>query len=300
MPEYYNGLLRAEIYPGQKWSYANHGYAVLAQLIEDISGEPFPMYMRDHIFEPLGMMHSDYFMSERVRDQLAQGYQFKKGSFEPVDYLRLNTPGCGGIFSSVNDMVKYVSALMNRGALEDGQLVKPETLKMMMTSQLDTDARVFGMGFGFMLRYYGKYLSVRHGGGWPGFISEMTVVPEQKLAVIVFNNSSSSAPGLIAKGMLYRLLGLSDPDEKLTDNTIIQQPVNWESLCGFYGPAPGFLTNWRIWNGFGGELEVYVKDNQLMMRGFNGRTRKGFPLYRADAQESRCISRRRLVNSSCR
>ncbi len=285
MPEYYNGLLQAEIYPGQKWSYANHAFAVLAQLIEDISGEPFAVYMRRHIFEPLEMEHSDYFMSERVRAGLAQGYQFKKDRFMPVEYLRLNTPGCGGIFSNVTDMVRYVSALMSGGKTEDGRLLNPQTLKLMMTSQLQTDPRTFGMGLGFMLKQYGPYLAARHGGGWPGFISEMSVIPEKKLAVLVFTNSSSSAPALIARDMLYRLLDLPDPQETLPNAVILQNPTGWAKLCGSYGPKPGFLTNWRIWEGYGGEIEVYVKDGQLMARGLTGAFSKGFPLLRADPQD---------------
>lgn len=285
MPEYFNGELRAEIYPGQKWSYANLAYGVLAQLIEDISGQPFALYMREHVFEPLGMLHSDYFMSERVRDELAQGYQFKKDRFEPVEYLRLNTPGCGGIFSSVNDMVHYVSALMNGGKLGKSQILQAETLKLMMTPQLDTDLRIFGMGLGFVLSQYGPHRVARHGGGWPGFITEMSVVPEQNLAVLVFNNSSSGAPGLIAKGMLYRLLGLPEPAEQIPNSTILENPSNWAHLVGSYGPKPGLLTNFRVWNGFGGEVEVYVKNNKLMLRGLTGPYRKGFPLHRADPED---------------
>ncbi len=287
MPEYYNGLLQAEVFPGEKWAYANHAFAVLAQVIEDISGEPFVDYMRRHIFEPLGMEHSDYFMSERVRADLAQGYQFKKDRFAPVEYLRLNTPGCGGIFSNVTDMVRYVSALMAGGRAENGQLLHSQTLKLMMTPQLQTDARLFGMGLGFMLKQYGPYLAARHGGGWHGFISEMTVIPEKKLAVLVFTNSSSSAPALIARDMLHRILELPDPLEVFPAANVLQNPAGWAKLCGSYGPKPGFLTNWRIWEGYGGEVEVFVKDGQLMARGLTGAFSKGFPLQRADPQDER-------------
>ena len=290
MPEYYDGKLQAEIYPGQKWAYANHGYAVLAQLIEDISGEPFAEYMRRHVFKPLGMDHSDYYLSERVRDALAQGnltqgYQFKRNHFEPVPYLRLNTPGCGGIFSNVNDMARYMSALMNGGQAGKERILKAESLKEMMSSQLETDPRVFEMGLGFVLTHIGPYAAVRHGGGWPGFISEMTVAPDQKLGVVVFTNSSSRAPGLIARGILQRLLDVKDPLEALPDPTILEKPANWSCLCGSYSPRPGFLTNWRVWEGYGGEIKVYVKDNHLMACGLVGPTRKGFPLYRAESDD---------------
>ena len=285
MPEYYNGHLTAEIYPGQKWAYANHAYAVLAQLIEDISGEPFAMYMRHNVFEPLGMMHSDYFMSERVHERLAQGYQFKKSSFKPVDYLRLNTPGCGGIFSCVNDMTKYVAALMNGGANEHGSVIKPETLKLMMTSQLDTDPRVFSMGLGFFLEHFGEHLVAEHSGGWPGFISSMRVIPEQNLAMLAFTNTSNGAPTRITKEILHRMLGLESPSEQKPDPKILVRPYDWSKFCGSYGPKPGLLTNARFIMQMAGEVEVYVQGGQLMVRGWVMPKKKGIPLHRADADD---------------
>ncbi|MCJ7624545.1 MAG: beta-lactamase family protein, partial [Anaerolineaceae bacterium] len=285
MPEYYSGLLRTELFPGQKWAYANHGYAVLAQLIEDISGETFYAYMRRHVFEPLGMQKSDYVMSERVRSELAQGYTFDKDRFEPVPYMRLNTPGCGGIFSSVNEMARYLAAMMNGGENKHGSVIKPETLKMMMTSQLEQDERVFSMGLSFMIARCGPHLIARHGGGWPGFISEMQVAPDANLGVVVFNNSSSRAPARIGRDIMHHLLGVPDPDEKVPDKTILQTPAGWPELCGSYGPKPGVLTNVRVKKSLGGELDVYVKGRQLMARGASGPMAKSFPIYRADPHD---------------
>jgi hypothetical protein len=258
---------------------------VLAQLIEDISGETFYTYMRRHVFEPLGMMKSDYVVSERVRSELAQGYNFEKDRFVPVPYMRLNTPGCGGIFSSVNEMAKYLAAMMNGGENQHGSVIRPETLKMMMTSQLGQDERVHSMGLSFMITRCGPHLIARHGGGWPGFISEMQVAPQANLGVVVFNNSSSRAPARIGRDIMHHLLGVPDPDEKVPDKKIPQTPVNWPRLCGSYGPKPGVLTNVRVKNSLGGELEVYVKGRQLMARGASGPMAKSFPIYRADPHD---------------
>lgn len=285
MPEYYNGCLKPELYPGEKWAYSNHAYAALAQLIEDISGVAFPEYMIKNVFEPLGMNGTDYVMSERVRSELAQGYQFKNDRFVPVDYLRLNTPGCGGIFSSVNEMAKYVAALMDGGKNQHGSVIKPGTLKMMMTSQLDSDPRVHDMGLAFMLEKYGRYAIAEHSGGWPGFVSAMKVASGANTGVVVFTNSSSRVPGIIARDIMHRLLGVANPDEKVPDTTIPQTPAAWSKLVGSYGPRPGFLTNARMWMGFGGELEVCVKGRELMMRGLTGPAAKGIHLYRADPQD---------------
>jgi CubicO group peptidase (beta-lactamase class C family) len=285
MPELYSKRLTPELYPGEKWSYSNHAFAALAQLIEDISGQPFAHYMLENVFEPLGMQSTDYILSPRVRDRLAQGYQSKQGRFVPYPYLRLRTPGCGGIFSTLSEMAKYVSALMNGGQNEHGSVLKPETLELMMTSQLDTDPRVFSQGLAFMLEHYGDYLVAEHSGGWPGFISSMRVIPGAKLAMLAFTNVSSGAPDLITRDILHHLLGLPLPTEKIPDPTILKRPYDWPEFCGAYGPKPGLLTNFRFWSSMGGEIEVYVKNAQLMVRGLIGPAAKGIPIYRADPHD---------------
>jgi CubicO group peptidase (beta-lactamase class C family) len=54
--------------------YSNHGFATLGQIVEDVSGQPLDRHLRERIFEPLGMEHTDLIRSERVRPQLATGY----------------------------------------------------------------------------------------------------------------------------------------------------------------------------------------------------------------------------------
>jgi CubicO group peptidase (beta-lactamase class C family) len=94
---YYAGGLRPGIYPGTQLAYANHALNTLGQLIEDTSGEPLSEYMRENVFEVLGMKNTDYLRSERVREGLAQGYNFSRGSsrgrLKPVTYIWRSWPG---------------------------------------------------------------------------------------------------------------------------------------------------------------------------------------------------------------
>ncbi|MCJ7624544.1 MAG: beta-lactamase family protein [Anaerolineaceae bacterium] len=281
--EFYDGRLRAEIYPGEKWAYANHAYATLGQLIEDISGQPFEEYMIEHVFEPLGMKYTDYLLSERVMSEFAQGYNFKKGVFKPVPYQRIIIGAAGSIFSSVNEMAKYAAAIMNGGENEHGRVLKAETLNVMMESQLDIDPRVFDMGLTFWLEYFDKHLVVEHGGGWPGFISAFRVAPKDGLGVVAFTNCMSLAPDVLSKDIMYQLLGVPNPAENIPAPDIMKDVHNWPALCGFYGPKPGFLTNARHWVGSGGELEVHVnKENELALRSLAGQAAKGSTLHRSD------------------
>jgi CubicO group peptidase (beta-lactamase class C family) len=55
LAEYYRGGLRLAVEPGMIWAYTDHGFATLGQIVEDVSGEPLDRYLREHIFQPLGI-----------------------------------------------------------------------------------------------------------------------------------------------------------------------------------------------------------------------------------------------------
>jgi CubicO group peptidase (beta-lactamase class C family) len=283
--EFYKGRLTPELYPGEKWAYANHAFNTLGQVVEDVSGVPFARYMLEHVFTPLGMDKSDFLLSERVRSELAQGYNWKQDHFKKVPYMRIEVPAAGSIFSSVNQMTLYTAALMNGGANSHGRILKPETLEQMFTSQLDMDERIFKMGLAyFLLTGFGEHRVIEHSGGWDGFISEMLVAPDDKLAVIVFTNSGSMAPYPIADHILKYLLELPE-EQELPMPGLLEMPHQWPALCGFYGPKPGLLTNFRTWGMLGNEIEVYVKNNRLMARGLIGPSAKGLEIYRCDPKD---------------
>ncbi len=280
--EYYRGGLKAEVAPGQKWAYANHAYATLGQLVEDISGQPFDAYMLEQVFRPLGMEHSNYKRTGEICRKLAQGYEFKKGRFLPIEYQRVIVEPAGSIFSTVDDMACYVAALMNGGSNATGRVLQPGTLDLMMTNQLAESAGRTGMGLAFILTRYDGHPVVWHNGGWPGFTSAMYIAPADKLGVLVFTNASNPAPDLIASQVLHHLLGLPDPAETVGKKAILETPHLWSDLAGHYSPKPGFLTNLRFWLAYGGEAQVLVQGNHLVLRSLAGRMAKGLPLYRAD------------------
>jgi CubicO group peptidase (beta-lactamase class C family) len=280
--EYYAGGLRAEVPPGTKWAYANHAYATLGQVIEDVSGEPFAAYMRRHVLDPLGMAHSDYDLSDRVRDRLAQGYAFHRGRLRPVDYLEIVVRGAGSMFSTVDDLARYVSALLGEGRNAHGVALRPATLRQMWEPWFQLDPRLLAMGLGFVLERYGSHRVVGHDGGWPGFVSSLLVASDDGLGVIALGNTSSAAPSAVSRALLRHLLGLPDPRARLPRRGVPEVPSLWPELCGTYGPAPGPNTNARFWAGFGGEAEVRVSGGHLALRSLVGPFWRGLRLYPVD------------------
>jgi CubicO group peptidase (beta-lactamase class C family) len=137
LPELYAPVLRAEIGPEEKWAYANHGFAALGQMVEDVVGRPFADHLREAVFEPLGLRRTDFLRSERVRSELAVGYAFKGKRLKAVKDREIVIAPAGSIFSSVRDLALYAAALIGGGANEHGRVLERETLARMWEPQLE-------------------------------------------------------------------------------------------------------------------------------------------------------------------
>ena len=95
-----------------------------------MSGTSFDGYLREHIFDPLGMADTDLVRSERVRSRLATGYTLgSRGAKEVTDY-EVATVGGGGAYSTTRDMARYVAALLGGEAtkLSEEQLERIATI----------------------------------------------------------------------------------------------------------------------------------------------------------------------------
>jgi len=158
LSEYFSGGLRAEVPAGSTFSYSNRGFALLGQLIEDISGELYAQYMHRHVLEPLGMIQSDYVRSDRLESQMAQGYRLSRGKLVPVAYHEVLLKASGGLLSSVNDMTKYVLALLNGGSNKHGTI-----LQFMLQRHYEADERLpTAMGLAFRLDRIGSHRVAYH------------------------------------------------------------------------------------------------------------------------------------------
>ena len=131
LAEYYRRGLRVVVEPGSAFSYSNHGFATLGQIVEDVSGKPLDGYLREHIFEPLGMADTDLVRSEQVASLLATGYILGPSGAKAVPDREWVGMGADGIYSSSRDLARFVAALLGGGANEHGSMLKPATLATM-------------------------------------------------------------------------------------------------------------------------------------------------------------------------
>lgn len=283
LAEYYRDGLRVVVEPGTAFAYSNHGFATLGQIVEDVSGQPLDGYLREHIFEPLGMDDTDLVRSQRIQAHLAAGYVFGRRGPRPVPDLDELGAGGGGIYSCLRDVSGFAAALLDGGAGNHGRILEPATLAMMFEPQFQPDPRIPGLGLSFFRGEVGGHRVVGHDGIMPGFNSALLLAPDDGVGVLAFTNGSSGAFAWLQvelHALLRHLLGL--PDEAPPADTP-HHPETWADFCGRYVLQPR-ISDLRGRLMMGGGAEVFVRGGRLMVRVLTPvpALYRGFPLEPAD------------------
>jgi CubicO group peptidase (beta-lactamase class C family) len=264
LAHHYRGGLRQVAEPGVDFAYSNPGFATLGQIVEDVSRLPLDRYLRERIFEPLGMTDTDLVRSERLASRLATGYVLESTGARPVPDRDWIGAGAGGLYSTARDLARYAAALLGGGTNDHGSVLGPATLATMFDHHHRPHPRLPGMGLGFFRTDFAGHHVVSHGGILPGFNTELIVAPDDGFAVIGLTNGSSGAMAWLPselEELMRHLLGV--PGDAVRSD-VPHHPEVWRQLCGRYRlPRVGDLRG-RLGMGVG--VEVFVRSGRLMVR----------------------------------
>jgi CubicO group peptidase (beta-lactamase class C family) len=183
--------------PGSAYRYSNSGYALLALVVEIVSGKSFATFLRKRIFAPLGMSGTVAYQDgvSALTDR-AYGYSSVDGEWKRTDQnLTSAVLGDGGVYSSIDDLAKWDAALY------DSRLLRPESLRLAFTPATDTDDPATGYGFGW--RITGE--TVWHSGESVGFRNVIVRWPRRRLTVVVLTNRDAPEPYPMALAVAHRL-----------------------------------------------------------------------------------------------
>jgi CubicO group peptidase (beta-lactamase class C family) len=169
--------------PGSRMEYSNYGFILLGRLIELSTGESYQDYVRQHIYIPAGMLHTDSRPeSEHVQGR-AIGYSRGRSESGPLtpntDWLPWNGTSAGGGYSTVRDLEHFAEAL------QQGKLLDPALLKQATTADAVNPGFGLGYGLGFYVLSKGGY---GHGGGAPGINGELHIFPQTGYILIALAN----------------------------------------------------------------------------------------------------------------
>ncbi|CCW12857.1 serine hydrolase domain-containing protein [Rhodococcus aetherivorans] len=265
LAEHYRGRLRIDAEPGTRFRYGNHSHATLGQMVEDMTGQPLHRYLREHVFEPLGMTSTSLVRADLDAARIATGYTLRSSGPRAVPEREPVTAGAGAAYSTPTDMARYVAALLGGGANEHGSVLEPATLATMFAPQYQADPRLPGVGLTFFRGDVGGHHVAEHQGILPGFNSQITVAPGDGVGILAFTNGAHRAVMWLpveTGTLLGSVLGV--PGEKIRTD-IPQRPEVWSEICGWYY-LPGRLTDTRVRAMIGAGVEVFVRRGELLLR----------------------------------
>jgi|HubBroStandDraft_1064217.scaffolds.fasta_scaffold19618_1 D-alanyl-D-alanine carboxypeptidase len=162
--------------PGTRMEYSNYGFILLGRIIEIVSGEPYQSYVRGHIYEPAGMLHSESRPeSEHVAGRAVGYMQRPEGLVANTDAMPWSGTSAGGGYSTVGDLYLFAQAL------QSGKLLNPELL----SEATRGSALRLDYGLGFYALPDGGY---GHGGGAPGINGELHILPYSGYTLVALAN----------------------------------------------------------------------------------------------------------------
>lgn len=194
-----------EFAPGERWNYSNSGYVLLGAIIERASGQSYADFVRQRIFEPLGMADSHY-GGRAIIPRRVSGYGRSPDGWINAAFLSMTQPhGAGALLSTVDDMAKWDAAL------HGGGLLAPESYEAMTNRYRLNDGTEADYGYGFSLSTLRGRQVIQHGGGIFGFNTFAVRVPEEDLFVVVLSNAAGRDLGPGPVGLKIAARAIGDP-----------------------------------------------------------------------------------------
>lgn len=195
--------------PGSGWAYSNAGLALAGAIVEQVSGEPYPDYLRTHIFKPTGMAHSDPNNIPHADSRLVTPYTNRSPGGAPGAWREaprdIGSPA-GGAISTASDLVRFADAL------RQGRLVSADTWRAMTTPRGNpTQGRRYGYALEIVTE--SGQTVVGHGGGFPGVSTHLYIVLNSPYTIVALANQDPPAAERGAERVRALVLELAAPPQ---------------------------------------------------------------------------------------
>lgn len=172
--------------PGEKTRYSNVAPSIAGNLVEIVSVQPYEVYQHAHVLGPLGMSNSAWTLARTRQPIIVSHMRVADGhggwTRREAPLFDLGTIPAGNLFSSAEDLARFVSALAAGGR----GVLKPQTLAEMWKPQLTKEETGFGLGF--MIGKYRSHRTISHNGAVYGHSASLVLLPEVKVGVVLLGN----------------------------------------------------------------------------------------------------------------
>jgi len=235
-----------------KYAYTNLGYNIYGQLLKLSLGKKWQDVLQEKVFGPLKLKQTSAYVSKprAAKLSLAESYLFSGDSESvvrsPIDKQDNNMQAAGGIFSSISDLGRWLSVNINNGKLDGKQVIPADVMQSVHIGYTDTlrdEGPFIGggkYGLGWQIGKYRTENVVYHHGGYPGWSSHISYMPDKKIGVAVMINEST------AGGRIGHLLATYAYDRWLGTDTNESYAKQLQDIVQQYGKVKqGYIDSVR-------------------------------------------------------
>jgi CubicO group peptidase (beta-lactamase class C family) len=231
--------------PGIAYEYSNLGFALLGKIVSIVSGQPYQQYIREKIWNPLGMKSAEWEYSRVTPDKLAHGYRWINENWREEALLHDTPDGSwgamGSMIASVEEFSRYMafhlSAWPPSNRPETGPVKRSSVREMHQPWRFNglnpgfkypdgrtcAYASAYGYGLGWMSDCDGK-VYIAHSGGLPGFGSQWRIMPDFGIGIVSLANRTYAPMGNINLHVLDTIIKLAGlQPQKAPASAILEQ-----------------------------------------------------------------------------
>ena len=191
------------VYPFRtKWGYTNAAFVTAGEIIPKVTGKQWEDYIKEKIFTPLGMNNTLALSKDFPNaPNKAVPYTMDNGKLVKIPYCYIdNLAPAGSIGSSVNDMSKWVMMQLNNGKYNGKEIIPSKAIQSTRfpNSIMGNGSTVFNKsnftlyGLGLELQDYEGRRIISHTGGVNGYVSSVTMIPGEKLGIVILTNTDQN------------------------------------------------------------------------------------------------------------
>ena len=189
--------------PGERYRYCNLGYGVLDYIISRISGKSYPDFIREEVFQTLGMTSSYVNIGEEHEGQHAIRYG---PDGHPIPFYDFDHRGASAVYSSAHELLRFGMFHLKNHLHDQNTILSDENIGEMQRPTMKVKENT-GYGIGWEISKQVGFTVVSHDGAMGGVATQLVLVPSESLAVVVLCNSRQYAlTSLIAKEILSAML----------------------------------------------------------------------------------------------
>lgn len=232
---------------GSAWSYTNSGFFLAGMIIEKVSGQSYPDYLRDHIFKPLNLEVS-YCDERAIVKHRALGYSLVDGKLVNCLPISMTVPfSAGALCATASGIANWMVALTS------GKVVSPESFKEMTTPSTLNDGTKVPYGFGLITTEMDGHRKIAHSGEIDGFRAQVAYYPDDNVVTAVCINTEDGNPNAIELERAVSRIVIGIPAAVIKDLPLASDELNrytgtYELKGMLFGPP---------------EYKVFTEDGKL-------------------------------------